>query len=162
MKTEKRADRTLFEVGMDICYYIRLSELHERLYARLDKAIKVAELVSGSGAFVTLLKGAPSVAAVLTAAVVILSIVSLVFDFGGRARAMADSRAKYEAVRVTSLRDGISVARAETALARAGAGSPTIIEALRLPAFNSNLKGHGFEDKVMPLSRWERFVDAIA
>lgn len=82
--------RSLYEVRMDICFKAKVHALHERLYARLDKGVKAIELIASSGAFYAVTAGYTGTTKVCALIVTIFVLLSLVYDFGGRAREMRD------------------------------------------------------------------------
>ena len=83
--------RSLYEVRMDICFKAKVHALHERLYVRLDKGVKATELIASSGAFYAVTAGYTGTTKVCALIVTTFVLLSLVYDFGGRAREMRAS-----------------------------------------------------------------------
>ena len=154
--------RSLYEVRMDICYYAKLHVLHERLYARLDKGIKAIELIAGSGAFYAVTAGYTGTTKVCALVVTTFALLSLVYDYGGRAREMRGAVRNYLQLLSEVDRKGATVASLDKQLAQVGKDAPTTIDGLAKPAYNQNVASHGRYSYALPLSRWERFLQAIA
>jgi len=154
--------RTVHEVRLDICYAVKFYGLHERLYARLDKGIKAIELIAGSGAFYAVTVGYTGATKVCALVVTVFALLSLVYDFGGRARDMRGTVRNFLQLLTEVDRKGATVASLDKQVAQVGKDAPTTIEGLAKPAYNQNLTSHGFYSAVAPLSRWERFLQAIA
>jgi len=154
--------RSLYEVRMDICYSAKVFALHERLYARLDKGIKAIELIAGSGAFYAVTAGYTGTTKVCALVVTTFALLSLVYDFGGRAREMRGAVRNYMQLASEVDRKGATVSSLDKRYALLGKDAPTTIDGLAKPAYNQNLATHGLYSHVTPLSRWERFLQAIA
>lgn len=154
--------RTLYEVRLDICYAVKLYSIHERLYARLDKGIKAIELIAGSGAFYAVTAGYTGATKICALVVTTFALLSLVYDFGGRAREMRGAARNFLQLLTEVERKGATVALLEKQVAQVGKDAPTTIDGLAKPAYNQNLTRHGLYSAVTPLSRWERFLQMIA
>lgn len=146
---------------MDLQYGAVIASLHERLYARLDKGIKLAALFFGTFAFATVTAGMTTFTQVLAALIALGSLMSLLFDFAGRAREMRGALRTSQRLLAETHLPSATVAAIEAAIATAGGDAPTVIEGLRKPAFNQNLVTNGWHSKVVPLSKWERFLKLI-
>lgn len=162
MAVDADYERTLHEVRLDICYAVKLYALHERLYARLDKGIKAIELIAGSGAFYAVTAGYTEVTKVCALVVTTFALLSLVYDFGGRARDMRGAERSFLQLLSEADRKGATIASLDRQIAQAGKDAPTTIEGLAKPAYNQNLARHGFLSSMTPLSRWERFLQSVA
>jgi len=75
--------RTRAESLRDVDYIVRLGVVHQRLFSRLDKGLKLIQAFAGSAA----VSGQPVTVAIVGAVVALAASVSLVFDFGQAAHA---------------------------------------------------------------------------
>lgn len=154
--------RSLYEVRMDICFKAKVHALHERLYARLDKGVKAIELIASSGAFYAVTAGYTGTTKVCALIVTTFVLLSLVYDFGGRAREMRDMMRNYLQLLSDVDRDDVTVACLDRRLALIGRDGPTLINGLSRPAYNQNLATYGRYSYALRLSRWERFLQSVA
>ncbi|WP_313458716.1 hypothetical protein [Stenotrophomonas sp.] len=154
--------RSLYEVRMDICFKAKVHALHERLYARLDKGVKAIELIASSGAFYAVTAGYTGTTKVCALIVTTFVLLSLVYDFGGRAREMRDMMRNYMQLLSEVDREDVTVASLDRHLALIGRDGPALINGLAKPAYNQNLATHGRYGYALPLSRWERLLQGIA
>lgn len=162
MTADADYERSLYEVRMDICYYAKIHALHERLYARADKGLKLFELIAGSGAFYAVTAGHDVITQWCALLIAVAALFGLVFDLSGRARAMRDAVRMYMDLLAESNKKRVTVESVDEKLARVGRDAPTVIDGLRKPAYNQNVLSHGRGSYVLKLNRWERLLQVIA
>lgn len=160
MTEDATYERSEYEAKMDIAYYARLHVLHERLFSRMDKLGKLLELVAGSGAFYAVTAGHDGATKACALLIAVIALAGLVFDPAGRARGMRDAMRNY--MLLLSDAEDLPLVEIDKRLARMGADAPTVLEGLRRPAYNQNLVSHGRASYTLPLTKWERFLQAIA
>ncbi len=153
--------RTKYEVELDIDYAIRLACLHERLYGRVHKNLRLIQLIGGSAALVSAVGGHQQVVmAVAGVVLAAIAYINLIFDFSERARAHRDYRRKLTTLLAEA--DQLSQADLQKKLTNTSFDEEVVIEGLRKPAYNQNLQRHGRYSHTVALSRWERFMQAIS
>lgn len=162
MTADADYERTTYEVRLDICYAVRLYALHERFYARLDKGIKAIELIAGSGAFYAVTAGYTGTTKICALVVTTFALLSLVYDFGGRAREMRGAGRSFLQLLSEVDTPGATVPSIDKLIAQAGKDAPTTIDALAKPAYNQNLITHGRYSRVVPLNKREKFLQFVA
>jgi hypothetical protein len=152
--------RTKAEAILDIRYGIRLHFLHARLYRRLRAGAAIASLLAGSAAMVSVLQAVPGGLLAAGICVAVASGADIVFGWAEKAarhnvlrRQLADLLA-----RVSKL----SFEDIDSELARYEAEADDEIEALRLPAFNDNVRSNGHEDWVRPEPFSARLMRLVA
>ncbi len=159
MTTPKTHERTLYEARLDADYEVRLQELHQRLFGRLNTAATLITLLAGTTAFAGVLQQQPQWSAWAGVALAALALVSALGNLGARAEAHRAQRRRYLELLAVQ---GLDLDAFDAELLRIGQDDPPTIEALRVPAFNANLQRHGRTDWLQPVSLWQRVVHALA
>lgn len=153
------AERTIYQVKMDIEYEVRLRALHFRLFDRLRKASSLLTMLAGMAVLAPLRSGSPTFSLILGLVVALIGAGNFVWDFGGIARANEAQRRKYQEL-LGQL--GTDVQKADEARAAIGKDDPSAIEALCGVAQNDVLRAYGHIGSIEPESRLERFFRKIA
>ncbi|MET4675934.1 hypothetical protein ACVKN3_001693 [Luteibacter sp. PvP120] len=151
-------ERTLYEVGLNLEYSIRLHYLHRRLFERVRKIGSFLAVLSGTAVVGLLKSESPVLSFVLGLIVTLLGLANLVWDFGGIARAHEGQRKAYNALLISPR---TTVAEADRARAEIAADAPLELESLRCVALNDTYRTFGHTDMLEPegwLSRWMRRI----
>ena len=148
------------EALLDVDYAIALSDLHCRFYRRIKKGSSFLTVLSGGGAVGFSLGGSSGPTVALAALVTVLAAYDLIYDPGGvSAKHHLDKR---EFLRLATAGKNWKLARIDKELNELRAQAADCLKALELPAFNENLRRHGYVEGQQPLSRWQRFVYWLA
>ncbi|GIX39017.1 hypothetical protein [Silanimonas lenta] len=156
--------RTRAEALRDLDYAIRVGVVHERLFGRMHRLFRLIQLLGSSAAFAGVVGGNAALSASFALLVAAVAFLDIAFDPAVAARRHADlvralSRAKSEALENPGKTvDAIDQARA----AASDIEGLTLFESLRVPCYNEVQRRHGLEANVRPLTRWQRFMQAIA
>jgi hypothetical protein len=152
--------RSKYEAELDLSYAVALAAIHCRLFRNIERSVGWLNLFAGSGAVVTVINGFPHVAigcGVLTAA---LSAYDLYFKPGKTAE--AHERDKRAFIKLQSRSSSLTYIKLDEGMARIRADAAPALEVLERPVYNDNLRTHGRNEYLLPLSRWERFVRRLA
>jgi hypothetical protein len=152
--------RTKYEACCDVAYSVRLNALHKRFYGRVRKFISFLTLFSGSAAFAGALASNGFLVAAAGVFITSLTLLDQVCDFSSAASAFENQRKRYLAL--AARQDALSLEQIDQELHQIAADDPAELEALRVPAYNEMLRAKGHEDRLRPISRWSRFLSAIA
>jgi len=146
------------EAIRDLDYVIRLSQRHQRLYNRIAGLMRFLELLGGSAGIAVAISGSPGALKAAGAILAVIACSNFAFDPSGRARDHLRTGQDYRKVRarVADLDHGEIDRRRNLIL------EPDYIEGLRAPSWNEMMRTHGFSASARPLSKWQRFMAAIA
>jgi|GEM_PF-2557561 len=155
--------RTRAESLRDVDYIVRLGVVHQRLFSRVDKGLKLIQAVAGSAAVGAAVSGQPVTVAMVGAVVALAASVSLVFDFGQAAHAYGVLVSRCTAITVQALNNpSMTTAEIDAAKTHVADLDLNEIESLRMPCFNEVQRRHGLLAYIQPLSRWQRLWAALA
>lgn len=151
------------EALRDVDYVIRLGVIHHRLFCRLESGARFVQLLGGSAAVGGAIAGSTVGTGIAGLVVALAAYADIAFEFGKAARLHDQLIRRASQVAERAARKP-SMTSAQIDMARAAAADldVTIIEALRTPAYNEVQRRHGLYSYVRPLSRWQRFMEAIA
>jgi hypothetical protein len=149
--------RTKGESLLDLAYALELSVLSQRFYERLHKGIAFVSLLAGSVAFVTIFHPNSVVVTVAGLLVGILALVEQVYDFRGKGMIHAALVRRY--LKLSARSAGLTLEKLDAAQAIIAIDTVPVIQGLRRLAANNNLRRHGYEDRVKPLTRWEGLLN---
>lgn len=153
-------ERTHHEITLDVRYAARYGLRMRRLFGTVKNVITFAELVGGSAAFGAWLAGSPALAGamgLLLAAVVAVN--HTVQPAENRAHCAELHRRYTELDRLAPTLDAAVLDDRLRALRENDAPE---LEALRVVAYNDNLRENGYETGLIPETRWQRFVAFFA
>jgi len=155
--------RTRAEALRDVDYIVRIGVVHQRLYSRLDKLLKLVQAFGGSAAVGAAISGQTTLIVVVGVLVALAASISLVFDFGLAAQRYGLLVSRCSAITVQALdTPEMDIAAIDAARERAADLDINEIEALRMPCFNAVQRRHGLHAHLKPLTRWQRCVAALA
>jgi len=161
--TKPLPPRTRAEALRDVDYIVRIGVVHQRLYSRLDKALKLAQVFGGSAAVGAAISGQAIVIAVVGALVALAASLSLVFDFGLAAQRYGLLVSRCSAITVQALNNpDMDIAAIDAARTQVADMDINVIEALRVPCFNEVQRRHGLLANIKPLTCWQRCVATLA
>jgi len=147
--------------GVD--YLARLDVVHQRLYSRLDKGLKLVQVFGGSAAFGAATSGQVALMTGAGMVIALAACISLVVDFGLLAQRHSVRISRCNAITLQALNTPeMTAAEIDAARTRASDMDINVIEALRRPCFNDMLRTHGLTDHLLPLTLWQRFWAALA
>lgn len=152
-------ERTKGEALLDLNYAIEISVMSQRLYERLNKAGAMLSLLAGSAAFVTIFQPNSVVVTVAGITVGIIAIVEQVYDFRGKAAAHAALWKRF--MQVKRRDKNWPLAKLDAEIDKVAEDSIPVVQGLRRPAHNNNMRRHGHLSYVEPLTRWERVLNSI-
>lgn len=158
--TTQSYPRTIEEARLDASYDVRINELHERFFGRLHAGCMLITLLASTAAFVSVVQSNGALAAVSGAVITAVGFADALLDFGGKASRFRAARQRYQRLLATGA--DWNLAKFDKALAELAIEDEVPIEALRLPAYNQNLRRHGRLDFVQPLSRWQQLMELLA
>lgn len=159
--THARVDtRTLYEATLDVRFGQHYNDLNARFYRRLDLVFGFAGLFGGSGALIAAL-GEYKTLGIITGAIVaaIAVIERLVRPVE---KAVLHDEFKSHFANLDILADDLDLIGLDRALKKLQNDGPTGFHVLKIPAYNCNLRANGRPDYIQPLTRWERFITALA
>jgi len=155
--------RTRAEALRDVDYIVRVGVVHQRLFSRLDKGLKLVQVFGGSAAFGAATSGQMALMTVAGVMVALTASVGLVFDFGLAAQRYGVLVSRCNAITLQALsRPEMTIAEIDAAKTRDTDLDLNVIEALRVPCFNEVQRRHGLLANVKPLTLWQRFWTALA
>lgn len=161
--TDASYEPSLYEYGLDADYGARLHLLHERLFKRIRWAATVLQLASVTAILGPYLSGKehPVIAGVGGAILVAITIVDAATDFAGKAYAHRAMRCAYE--ELSGKISAMTLSEVRAALSYLSAKDETMcFEGLRVPAYNDNLRRHGRESYIRGMTKWQKFLAALA
>ena len=141
---------------MDLDFAIEISVLNQRFYERLHKGFAFVSLLAGGSAFVTIFHPNSIVVTVAGLLVGILALLEQVYDFRGKATQHGALFKRF--CRLKARTGGMTMTQVDAARVKLEGDSIPVIQGLRYPAFNNNLRSNGLGQYVKPLTRWERFL----
>lgn len=139
---------------MDLDYAIEVSVLNQRFYERLHKGFAFASLLSGSAAFATIFHPNSIVVSVAGLLVGVLALLEQVYDFRGKATAHGVLFNRFCKLRARSA--GMTGPQLDASMDKLSADTIPVIQGLRYPAFNNNVRRHGMSEYAKALNHWER------
>lgn len=151
--------RTKGEVLLDLDYAIELSVMSQRFYERLNKGIAFICLLAGSAAFITVFHPSSVVVTVAGISVGVLSLIEQVYDFRGKGAVHAGLIKRLQRLQAEAGRLGLE--KLDARFSKIAADSIPVIQGLRLPAHNNNMRRNGYPERVQPLSHWERLLQSV-
>lgn len=152
-------ERTKGEALLDLDFAIELSVMSQRLYERLNKAGALLSLLAGSAAFVTIFQPNSVVVTIAGIAVGVIALVEQVYDFRGKAATHAVLWKRFMQVKRRSA--NWPLAKLDVEMDKVAEDTIPVVQGLRMPAHNHNMRRNGFPDYIEPLNRWERLLDAL-
>lgn len=150
--------RTHYEAVLDIKHAVLVHRLNERLYNRADALMGAIGMAGGSGAVVGLLGSSPKVAAVAGAVLAVLAIVERTVGAARKAEVHRQGAEAFAAIEVRAA--GLQLAELDAELAATKARFPDGLEALGWVAYNRNVRSAGHISNVVPMTRWQRLLNA--
>lgn len=155
-QTPLEIKRNHAEATLDVHYGIAFNRLNASLYRRIDSLFSLVNVVGGSAAFALVISGTPAIAGWIGLAIAALAYLEREVKPGQKA-VLCDAQAE---------RFGDLAGRAPTLdlvdldreLLRLQSSGPATFDALRLPAYNNNVRSHGYPDSASPTSAWEKLV----
>jgi len=162
-QTTNERPRTRRKALLDVDYIVRVGVVHQRLFSRVDKGLKLAQSFAGSAAVGAAISGQPVLVAVVGGVVALAASVSLVFDFGQAAHRYGVLVSRCTAITAQALdTPDMDASAIDIAVIRATDLDLNEIESLRMPCYNAVLRRHGLSANVKPLTLWQRFWAALA
>ena len=159
--TTVRADpRTQYEALLDVKYAALLNKMQCRFFARMRGTFTVIFLVAGSATFAGWVAKIPQLTGVCALIVAVLSALDVVLDLGKKSAQCDELARRFNDLGREST--GLGLEEIDRRISFLREYPSHEIEALRPIAFNRNLIENGRPDDVMPTTRWQRFVAAIA
>lgn len=150
--------RTHYEAVLDIKHAVLVHRLNERLYNRLDAMLGAIGMAGGSGAVVGLLGSSPNVAAVAGAVLAALSIIERTVGAARKAEVHRQGTEAFAALEVRA--SALQLAEIDAELAGTKARFPDGLEGIGWVAYNRNVRSAGHISSVVPMSRWQRLLNA--
>lgn len=160
MTADADYQRTRYEANLDLDYKIRLYYLHERLYIRIHKNLRLFQLIGGSAAFAGALGKNTDFMAFSGALLAAIAYINLIFDFSERSRSTRDLRKKLTNFKADSI--DLSDQDFEKRLAALAVEDEITIQGLCKPAYNQNLSTHGRYSYQQKLNAWEKILNILA
>lgn len=157
--TPANAARTKGESLLDLDFAIEISVLNQRFYGRVYKLIAFISLLAGSAAFVTIFHPNSLVVTISGLLVGVLALLEQVYDFRGKATTHAQLEKKY--LRLKARSSDMSLAKLDAAQARLAIETIPVIQGLRQPAYNNNVRRHGYSTYQKPLTHWEKLLKTL-
>lgn len=142
-------------------YCIRLNELHRRLYNRLGLLVFGLAAVGLAGALVAVTHGIGERWFLVTALLLsVVGTINAVCNFGASAERYGITQRRYQ--RLLRKAPDLSADELERQFLDIDTTDFSYLQALRVQAFNDNLRSLGRLKEVRPLTRWQRFTVALA
>ncbi|WP_029221542.1 hypothetical protein [Xanthomonas cassavae] len=157
--TPTNYSRTKGEALLDLDFAIEISVLNQRFYERVSKGIAFLSLLAGSAAFVTIFSPNSVVVTVAGFLVGAFALAEKVYDFRGKAVIHAELIRSF--LRLKARAKDLTLEQLDAAFGKASEKSIPVVQGLRMPAYNNNVRRHGFTDYARPLRRWEKFLYAL-
>jgi hypothetical protein len=152
-------DRTKYEAILDVKYAIRLHFLHCRLYKRLRGTLVFISLAAGMSAFALALNVIPGAVGVMGVLVAVCAIIDATGNFAEKS--MLHKQWRGELLHLLARADAMDVAAIDAELSRLSVQMDDEIEALRMPAYNDNLRSTGHQPTAK-CTLFARLISAIA
>lgn len=144
---------------MDLCYEVRLHELHERLFTRVRWCIAAITVAASTAAFVTLTSYSPMLVGISGVAITAVGILDALSDFAGKVLAHRTQRRRY--LDLLSRLGGLSVSQIDAERHQIAKDDPIVWESLKMPAYNYNVRTHGHCDFVQRLNPWQWLLSKL-
>lgn len=160
MTADADYQRTRYEANLDLDYKIRLYYLHERLYTRIHKNLRLLQLVGGSAAFASALGKNTDFMVASGALLAAIAYINLIFDFSERSRSTKELRKKLTSFKAESI--DFSDQDFEKKMTGLAVEDEVTIQGLCKPAYNQNLCTHGRYSYQQKLNLWERLLNLLA
>jgi hypothetical protein len=153
-------ERSQYEACMDARYQVVLHDKHVRFYKRARAGITFISLAGGSTALVGAVGNHPTALAIAGFGVALVSFLDVSIDFAARAAEHGTVKKRYLALLRKS---GLSLEEFDAELLRIDEEEDVSeIDALRMPAYNENVRNQGREECQRAETRWQRFMGVIA
>jgi hypothetical protein len=155
--------RTQGEAVLDVKYAARLHERHQRFFRRVRWTFSVIQLASVSALLAPYLseREYPILGTIGGAVLLTITILDVVTDFAAKDYQHRDQRKAY--LRLVSMTGGMSLDELDTAIRKLEADDDTtVLESLRVVAYNDNLRSNGYESAVRPEDRLTRLMRVLS
>lgn len=149
-----------YTIALDIRYGMCYNHMQARLLSRLDKCLKITEVLLGSTAFVSFINGRAEFAGIAGLLLAIITAVKFAVDFGELAEQAQTQRRRFADLLLIA--DSLPLDPLRGQLMAVQSGDAPAIESLRLPAYNRNLVEQGRAECVADLSWRERVMQVVA
>lgn len=151
--------RTKGEALLDLDYAIELSVMSQRFYERLNKGIALICLLAGSAAFITVFHPSSVVVTIAGIGVGVLTLIEQVYDFRGKGTVHAGLIKRFQRLQADAGK--LDLEKLDARFNKIAADTIPVIQGLRQPAHNNNMRRNGYPERVRPLSRWEKLLQLV-
>ncbi|HCE39698.1 MAG: hypothetical protein CL549_15835 [Alcanivorax sp.] len=154
-----RDERTEYEAKLDVTYAVELQRRHVQFYRHLAGICTYLTLAASAFAAMLTVKE-PMLAAGLAAFVVLLNMLVVTVRPETKAAEHADLRRRWLGLQAQM--DKLTLTELDKKIAHLDALDTHIIRALEMPAYNGNLRRHGFSEQCQKLSITQRLMNRLS
>jgi hypothetical protein len=152
--------RTHYEAVLDIGYAIQWNALNERLFRRLDAAIKIIMLFFSTTAVGGYLASSPRIAAFSALLLAFLTIFDVVISPGRKVCEFNEAQRRFTELEGKAPQLKLPDLEREIRTLRAQHTTPGI-SGLSTVAYNQNVRSNGRLDSQLASTAWERFLESL-
>lgn len=153
-------ERSHYEAGLDIDYAIELHGHHIKLYRHMRWLFSLVFLVSGTAVFAGTLADYAILAKWTGGAIALIAIIDHLTAPADKIARHIELKRRWSELRASKA--SLDLEALESQMSKLTAEDVHIISGLRTPSYNANLRRHGREDCVRPLTPWEWIVSFFA
>ena len=152
-------NRSHYEATLDARYGQRLNYLHAKLYGKINASLNFVNLISGTAAFGAFTSEKPNIILWIGVIISISSILSTLLSPATKSAEFADKSRQYAKLLVIA--PELNEAELDKQIRQLQSDTTPIIEAIRIIAYNDNLRESGREDYLATTNIWQKLLKSI-
>lgn len=154
-------ERDIADLLFEVRYAVRVLEREARLWNRIDIGTKLFSFLATTAAFGAIIKSRPILTIFFGLLLAVLQAIQFVLNPPSRALEARQAGQLYQKILASDARR--DPAKLEQALLDARSQDPvSVLEALRVCAYNDVARERGLDQGVIPPSHWQRLVNFFA